>query len=295
MPWGCARPRSLRTAGDPSPCPATPCTNTHTRVWLWVCKHPWVCAWGCARLCTRGSSTAHACAHVYIPCACACAHLRRGRGAALAARAWSCCARTCCRTRPARGRPRSQSSTRPPAGPTVSPTAPSCPTGGGRSRGAHGAGARPRGDPAGRPATGTAPTGGVPRSPLVSPLPLGTPPLSHLPPSPPRCVCQHVARVCIEVGSQGGGAGGYLTMLVSTCVRHGCRSRTETSAPSTPPAPPGPARPTPPPGDTPGPPRRGTPHPAPCAPSPTFPPPSLRRGLGCSPGAAWRYANWIGR
>lgn len=36
VPWGCARPRSLGTAGDPSPCPATPCTNTHTCVALGV-------------------------------------------------------------------------------------------------------------------------------------------------------------------------------------------------------------------------------------------------------------------
>lgn len=43
---------------------------------------------------------------------------------------------------------------------------------------------------------------------------------------------------------------------------------------------------------------QGTPQPIPCMPPPlpaSHPAPPLRRGLGCSPGAAWRYANWIGR
>lgn len=43
-------------------------------------------------------------------------HPRRGQGAAPAARAWSCCARTCCRTRPGRGHPRSLLWTPPPVG-----------------------------------------------------------------------------------------------------------------------------------------------------------------------------------
>lgn len=42
--------------------------------------------------------------------------LRTGRGAARAGRVWSCCGRTCCQTRPGRGRPRAPWWTPPPVG-----------------------------------------------------------------------------------------------------------------------------------------------------------------------------------
>lgn len=52
--------------------------------------------------------------------------LRRGPGAGRAGRAWSCCGRTCCRTRPGRGRPRAPWWTPPPAG-TRDTVTPRCP------------------------------------------------------------------------------------------------------------------------------------------------------------------------
>lgn len=139
-------------------------------------------------------------------------HLRRGRGAVPADRAWSCCARTCCRTRPGRARPRSPSSTPPPAG---------------------------------QP--------GPPRHPSVTPV---SPPC-------PRPLCANTreqtrTRVAVHACTR---------VCVWTC-------RGVFTVPAG-----GPRAP----GDTPARPR------CPCTPLP------LRRGLGCSPGAARLYANWIGR